>query len=178
MGVKFCVRTFCIRKKAASSTFIIIIISFGSGIVPVDGVGRISYGHFLYHASPFCSITCIIFPQSIFLHLILAFSTFVSVFLFLYYHSLQISKPSLSHCHLLSSKHVRTTAYCLLQPSYLKTLLCPTYPSTPRCFFDLITSHHTSLESKLFLFFSKLPSLYLYSTKYDFWRLATGWVFR
>ena len=31
----------------------------GSGIVPVDGVGRILYGHCLYHVSPFCSITCI-----------------------------------------------------------------------------------------------------------------------
>ena len=44
---------------------------FGSGIVPVDGVGRILYGHCLYHASPFCSIRCIFFHQSIFLHLIL-----------------------------------------------------------------------------------------------------------
>ena len=43
----------------------------GSGIVPVDGVGRITYGHCLYHVSPFRSITCILFPQSIFLHLIL-----------------------------------------------------------------------------------------------------------
>ena len=32
--------------------------------------------------------------------------------------------------------------------------LYPTCPSTPRCFFDLIASHHTSLESSLFLFFS------------------------
>ena len=43
----------------------------GSGIVPVDGVGRISYGRCLYHASPLCSITCILFYQSIFIHLIL-----------------------------------------------------------------------------------------------------------
>ena len=43
----------------------------GSGIVPVDGVGRISYGHCLYHASPFCSITCIFSHQSIFLYFIL-----------------------------------------------------------------------------------------------------------
>ena len=42
-----------------------------SGIVLVDGVGRISYGHCLYHASPFISITCVLFHQSIFLHLIL-----------------------------------------------------------------------------------------------------------
>ena len=41
----------------------------GSGIV--DRVGQVSYGHCLYHASPFCSITCILFHQSIFLHLIL-----------------------------------------------------------------------------------------------------------
>ena len=47
-------------------------------------------------------------------HSLPAFSTFVSVFLFLYYHSLQISKPSLSHFHLLSSKHDRTTVDCLL----------------------------------------------------------------
>ena len=43
----------------------------GSGIFPVDGVGRISYGHCLYYSSPFRSIACILFPQSIFLHLIL-----------------------------------------------------------------------------------------------------------
>ena len=43
----------------------------GSGIVPVDGVGQISCSHCLYHASLFCSITCILFHQSIFLHLIL-----------------------------------------------------------------------------------------------------------
>ena len=43
----------------------------GSDIVPVDGVGRISYDHCLYRASPFCSITCILFHQSIFIHLIL-----------------------------------------------------------------------------------------------------------
>ena len=48
-----------------------IISHVGSGIVPVDGVGRISYGHCLYHTSPFRSITCILFPQSVFLHLIL-----------------------------------------------------------------------------------------------------------
>ena len=40
-------------------------------------------------------------------HSLLAFSTFVSVF---YYSSLQISKPSLSHFYLLSTKHDRTTA--------------------------------------------------------------------
>ena len=45
----------------------------GSDIVPVDGVGRISFGHCLYHASPFCLVTCILFHQSIFLHLILKF---------------------------------------------------------------------------------------------------------
>ena len=50
---------------------IIIISNVGSGIFPVDGVGRISYGHCLYHSSPFRSITCILFPKSIFLHLIL-----------------------------------------------------------------------------------------------------------
>ena len=66
-------------------------------------------------------------------HSLLSFSTFVLVFL--YYRSLQVSKPSLSHFY-LSSEHDRTTAYCLLQPSYLKTPLCPTCPSTPRCFFD------------------------------------------
>ena len=49
----------------------IIISHAGSVIVPVDGIGRISYGHCLYHASPFRSITCILFPLSIFLHLIL-----------------------------------------------------------------------------------------------------------
>ena len=49
----------------------IVISHAGSGVVPVDGVGRISYGHCLYHASPFRSITCILFHQSIFLHLIL-----------------------------------------------------------------------------------------------------------
>ena len=43
----------------------------GSGIVPVDGAGGISHRHCLYHASPFRSITCILFHQSIFLHLIL-----------------------------------------------------------------------------------------------------------
>ena len=43
----------------------------GSCIVPVDGVGRISYGHSVYHTSPFRSITCILFPQTIFFHLIL-----------------------------------------------------------------------------------------------------------
>ena len=42
-----------------------------SGIVPLYRVGRISYGHCLYHASPVCLITCILFHQSIFLHLIL-----------------------------------------------------------------------------------------------------------
>ena len=47
-------------------------------------------------------------------HSLPTFSTFVSVFLFLYNYSLQISKPSLSHFHLLSSKHDRTTVYCLL----------------------------------------------------------------
>ena len=47
-------------------------------------------------------------------HSLPAFSTFISIFLFLYYHSLQISKPSLSHFHLLSSKHDRTTVNCLL----------------------------------------------------------------
>ena len=48
-----------------------IISHVGSGIFPVDGVGRISYGHCLYHSSPFRLITFILFPQSIFLHLIL-----------------------------------------------------------------------------------------------------------
>ena len=43
----------------------------GSGIVPVNRLGQISYGHCLYHSLPFCSITCILFHQSIFLHLIL-----------------------------------------------------------------------------------------------------------
>ena len=43
----------------------------GSGVVPFDRVGWISYGHCFYHASPFCSITCIVFHQSFFLHLIL-----------------------------------------------------------------------------------------------------------
>ena len=38
---------------------------------PRREVGRISYDHCLYHASPFCPITCILFLQSIFLHLIL-----------------------------------------------------------------------------------------------------------
>ena len=47
-------------------------------------------------------------------HSRLAFSTFVLVFLFLYYLSLQISKPSLLHFHLLSSKHDRTTVNYLL----------------------------------------------------------------
>ena len=113
---------------------------YQSSIVPVDGVGWISLGHCLYHASPFSLITCFLFHQSIFVYLILysllfprlfrsssttahfkfqshfssshsllAFSTFVSVFL--YYHSLQISIPSSSHFHLLSSKHDLTTAY-------------------------------------------------------------------
>ena len=45
-------------------------------------------------------------------HSLLAFSTIVSVFF--YYRSFQISKPSLSHFRLLSSKHDRTTAYYLL----------------------------------------------------------------
>ena len=45
-------------------------------------------------------------------HSPLAFSTFVSVFL--YHRLLQILKPMLSHSHLLSSKHDRTTAYYLL----------------------------------------------------------------
>ena len=66
------------------------------------------------------------------------------------------------------SKHDRTTAYYLLKPSYLKTPLCPTCPSTPRCFFDLIVSPHTSLKLSLFLFFSKLPSLFLSSTMLHF----------
>ena len=43
----------------------------GCGIVAVDKVGLILYGHCLYYASPFCSITCILFHQPIFLHLIL-----------------------------------------------------------------------------------------------------------
>ena len=38
-------------------------------------------------------------------HTLLAFSTFASIFVFLYYCALQISKPSLSNFHLLSSKH-------------------------------------------------------------------------
>ena len=61
------------EQKRASSVFFSVSSSLhvGSSIVPVDGVGRISYGHCLYHASPFCSITCILFHQSIFLHLIL-----------------------------------------------------------------------------------------------------------
>ena len=69
---------------------------------------------------------------------------------------------------LFSSKHDRTTAYYLLESSYLKTPLCPTCPSTPRCFFDLIASHHTLLESSPFLFLSKLPSLFLSSTVLHF----------
>ena len=44
-------------------------------------------------------------------HSLLAFSTFASVLLFLNYSSLQISKPSLSHFHVLSSKHDRTIEY-------------------------------------------------------------------
>ena len=55
-------------------------------------------------------------------HSLLAFSRFVLVFL--YYCSLQISKPSLSLFHLFSSKYDRTTAYYVLQPSCLKTSLC------------------------------------------------------
>ena len=45
----------------------------GSGVVPFDEAGWISHGHCLYHASPFCSITCILFHQSIFLCFILCF---------------------------------------------------------------------------------------------------------
>ena len=113
----------------------------GFGIVPVDVVGRILYGHCLCYASPVCLITCILFQQSIFLHLIL-YLLFPRLFRSSFSTT---SKPSLSHFHLLSSKHDGTTVYCLLWPSYLKTPLCPTCPSTPRCFFDLIASHHTHI---------------------------------
>ena len=44
---------------------------FGSGGIPVDGVGRISYDHCFDRASPFGLITCILFWLSIFLHFIL-----------------------------------------------------------------------------------------------------------
>ena len=129
----------------------------GSGIV--DGVGQISYGHCLHHASPFCSIPCILFHQSIFylilyvffLRLFRSFSSFTT--LTSNFKAFTITFSS------FFSKHDRTTAYYLLKPSYLKTPLCPTCPSTPRCFFDLIVSPHTSLKLSLFLFFSKLPSL-------------------
>ena len=55
-------------------------------------------------------------------HSLLAYSAFVSVFLFFYYRPLQISKLSLSYFHLLfsKSKHNRTNAYYLLWPFYLK----------------------------------------------------------
>ena len=92
-----------------------IISHVGSGIVPVDGVGRISYGHRLYHASPFFSITCISFPGLFFF---ISFSTcFFHVCFGLPLHLLPLTSnltPSLSHFHLLSSKHDRTTVYCLL----------------------------------------------------------------
>ena len=63
----------CINSRSTShkaffvkfKDFIIIITSW-IRYCTVDGVGRISYGHCLYYASPFCSITCILFPQSIF----------------------------------------------------------------------------------------------------------------
>ena len=62
IGTQVKIRTF-LQKSSSSHV--------GSGIVPIDGVSRILYGHCFYYASPFSSITCILFHQSIFLHLIL-----------------------------------------------------------------------------------------------------------
>ena len=125
---------------------------FKSGVVPVDGVDRIWYGHWSV-SIPLLAISFDhIHPLSLVhfssFHSVLAFSTFVLVFLFLYYCTLQISKPLLLYFHLLSSKHDRTTAYYLLYPPYPKTFLNPTCPSTPRCLFDLIASHHSSLGTR------------------------------
>ena len=53
----------------------------GSDIVPVDRVGRISYGHCLHHASPFWSITCILFHQSIFLLILYFFHIYFGLLL-------------------------------------------------------------------------------------------------
>ena len=41
-------------------------IQFWNGFFSVNGVGPTSYGHWRYHASPFRSITCILFPSPIF----------------------------------------------------------------------------------------------------------------
>ena len=68
-------------------------------------------------------------------HSLLSFSTFVSVFLFLYYSLLQIKKPSLSHFHLLSVKHDHTT----------HTLLALAIPSKDSFM------PNTSINSSLFL---------------------------
>ena len=113
--------------------------------MPVNGVGRISYGHYLYHASPVCLITCILFHQ------LSSFSFATAHFKFqsLHYHIFiffpqNMSLPPYTTCFL---------------PSCLKTPLCPTCPSTPRCFFDLIASHHicSFCSQNCHLFFSQAP---------------------
>ena len=70
-----------------------------------------------------------------------------------------------------SPSFLKTWSYLrilLALASYLKTPLRSICPSTPCCFFELIASHHTSLESLLFLFFSELPPLFLLSTMLHF----------
>ena len=60
------------NTKAIRSKIIIIITSWIRCCF-LDEVGRISYNHCLYHASPFLLIPCILFHQSIFLRFILCF---------------------------------------------------------------------------------------------------------
>jgi len=81
------------------------MIQFWSGFFPVDGVGRISYGHGFHHFLPHISIPCILHYQSIFLHFFffLVFSMFVEVFPFLCNPAIQNAEPSIKHCSLLKT---------------------------------------------------------------------------
>ena len=106
----------------------------GSGIVPINGVGQISYGHCLYHASPFCLITCIPFHQSIFLHLILHL---LVPRLFPSSSTTTHFKFQSLHYHIfIFSQNMTIPQYTACFSHPIKTSLCPTCPSTPRCFFD------------------------------------------
>ena len=117
---------------------------FGFGVIPVDGVGRISYGHCLFHASPFRSITCIVaysFTTPFFFIFYLFFprlfrfssSSTTSQFKFqsLHYHILIFPQNMIVPPH--------TTCFSLPIQKLLNT------QQVRHCFFDLTALNHTSI---------------------------------
>ena len=113
----------------------IVIIWFWTRVNPIDGVGRISCGHYLYHASPFCSITCILFHRSSFLHFVL----------YLFYPRLFRSSSSFATVNFkaftitFSSSFLKTWPYHHIPLALAIPLLYTQHVhQVLRCFFDLI----------------------------------------